>query len=340
MANKKKNQPTEESSTTARPRMLVLVVVLATAISSWYWYQPLSDPSPGIDPMAASASNYPEMHRTLIEPNTNDSSPASSAEVPVYSALPEDLVGERQVAVRPFQPTPQGTLREVLSKEPLPVIPISRPDRTRPDNQSALVAARPPLWTTSESENADPNAARFGESIASRSGASRTGAALWVNANPQANDWDRQSPFPSRSATQFAGSTTAGSIAASSGVAHGDRIVAIEPPRPVASAWPDASYKPDARPSEAPSIAKSQPNPPLRMRTTDSPLLASQGIGQSGKISVSDTQAEESYGPYRSDVAGSRRTVPTAWSSGPSISPQRDPTGKKSGAVIRQPAKP
>ncbi|MCY2999219.1 MAG: hypothetical protein NT168_14035 [Planctomycetota bacterium] len=340
MANKKKNQPTEESSTTARPRMLVVVVVLATAISSWYWYQPLSDPSPGIDPMAASASNYPEMHRTLIEPNTNDSSPASSAEVPVYSALPEDLVGERQVAVRPFQPTPQGTLREVLSKEPLPVIPISRPDRTRPDNQSALVAARPPLWTTSDSPNADPNAARFGESIASRSG-----AALGMNANPQSNDWDRQSPFPSRSATQVAGSTTAGSIAASSGLAQGDRIVAIEPPRPVASAWPDASYKPDARPSETPSIAKSKPNPPLRMRTTDSPLLASQGIGQSGKISVSESQAEDSNGPHRSDVAGSRRTVPTAWSSGPSVSPQRDPpqrdpTGKKSGAVIRQPAKP
>ncbi len=335
MTNKKKNQPIEESSTTARPRMLVLVVVLSTAISSWYWYQPLSDPTSGIDPMEASASHYPEMHRTLIEPNTNDSNPVSSAEVPVYSALPEDLVGERQVAVRPFQPMPQGTLREVLSKEPLPVIPISRPDRTRPDSQSALVAARPPLWTTSDSPNADPNAARFGDSIASRSG-----AALGMNANPQSNDWDRQSPFPDRSATQVAGSTTAGSIAGSSGLAQGDRIVAIEPPRPVTSAWPDSSYKPDARPTEASSIAKSQANPPLRMRTTDSPLLASQGIGHSGKISVSDSQAEDSNGPVRSDGAGSRRTVPTAWSSGPSVSPHRDPTGKKSGAVIRQPAKP
>ena len=335
MANKKKNQPTEESSTTARPRMLVLVVVLAGAISSWYWYQPLSDPSPGIDPIAASASNYAENHRTLIEPNTNVSNPASPAEVPVYSALPEDLVGERQVAVRPFQPIPQGTLREVLSKEPLPVIPISRPDRTRPDNQSALVAARPPLWTTSDSPNADPNASRFGESLASRSG-----AALGMNANPQSNDWDRQSPFPSRSATEGAGSAAAGSIAASSGLAQGDRIVAIEPPRPVASAWPDSSYKPDARPSEAPSIVKSQPNPPLRMRATDGALLASQGSGQTGKISVSDSQFEESNGPRASEVSGSRRTVPTAWSSGPSVSPNRDSTGKKSGAVIRQPAKP
>ena len=69
-------------------------------------------------------------------------------------------------------------------------------------------------------------------------------------------------------------------------------------------------------------------------------MRASQGIGQSGKISVSDSQAEEPNGPLRSDGAGSQRTVPTAWSSGPSVSPQRDPTGKKSGAVIRQPAKP
>ena len=335
MAIKKKNQPTEESSTTARPSMLVVVVVLAAATSSWYWYQPLSDPLPGIDPMADSASNYSETHRTLIEPNTNVSNPASPAEVPVYSALPEDLVGERQVAVRPFQPMPQGTLREVLSKEPLPVIPISRPDRTRPDNPSALVAARPPLWTTSDSPNADPNATRFGESLASRSG-----AALGMSANPQSNDWDRQSPFPSRSATQGAGSTATGSIAASSGLVQGDRIVAIEPPRPVASAWPDSSYKPDARPFESSSIAKSQPNPPLRMRTTDGALLASQGSGQTGKISVSDSPIEESSGPRASEVSGSRRTVPTAWSSGPSVSPHRDPTGKKSGAVIRQPAKP
>jgi hypothetical protein len=335
MANKKKNQPTEESSTTARPRMLVLVVVLAGAISSWYWYQPLSDPSPGIYPPAASASDYLETHRTLIEPNTNVSNPASPAEVPVYSALPEDLVGERQVAVRPFKPIPQGTLREVLSKEPLPVIPISRPDRTRPDNQSALVAARPPLWTTSDSPNADPNASQFGESLASRSG-----AALGMNANPQSNDWDRQSPFPSRSATHGAGSTAAGSIAASSGLAQGDRIVAIEPPRPVASPWPDSIYKPDTRPIEASSIAKSQPNPPLRMRTTEGALLASQGSGQTGKISVSDSQFEESNGPRASDASGSRRTVPTAWSSGPSVSPNRDSTGKKSGAVIRQPTKP
>lgn len=335
MANKKKNQPTEESSTTARPKMLLLAVVLAAAISSWYWYQPLSDPSPGIDPMAASASNYSEMRRTLIEPNTNDSNPPSTESVPVYSALPEDLVGERQVAVRPFQPTPQGTLREVLSKEPLPVIPISRPDRTRPDNQSALVAARPPLWTTIDSPNADPNAVRFGESIASRSG-----AALGMSANPPSNDWDRQSPFPSRSAVQGAGSTTAGSIAASSGLAQGDRIVSIEPPRPAASAWPDTSYKPDSRTSEAPSIAKSQPNPPLRMRTTDGAMLASQGFGQTGKISVADSQFEESNGPQRSDEVGSRRTVPTAWSSGQAVSSHRDASGKKSGAVIRQPAKP
>jgi hypothetical protein len=329
MATKKKNLPTEESSTTARPKMLVLAVVVAATASSWYWYQPLSDENAGVDPMAPAASKHSDIHRTLIEPNTNDSNPASGATVPVYSALPEDLVGERQVAVRPFQPMPQGTLREVLSKEPLPVIPISRPDRTRPDNQAALVAARPPVWTTMDSANADPSAARFGESVASRSS-----AALGASPSSQPNDWDRQSPFPSRSGSQGVGSTIVGSIAASSSPSQGDRIVAIEPPQAVASLWPDANYKPDSATAQAQSIAKSQPNPPLTIRSSGGALLAAQGTSQPGKIAVSESKAEESIGALE------RRTVPTAWSSGPSELSDRNQTGKKSGAVIRQPAKP
>lgn len=325
MTTKKKPPISEESSTTARPRLLGLAVLVSAAASSWYWYRPLTNESSEGILAPATLSRIVDGQRTLIEPNTNDSSNANASIVPVYSALPEDLVGDRQVQLRPFQPIPQGTPQERLAKEPLPVVPISRPDRTRSDQQASMVASRPPLWSTQDSSHALENPSVFGQSVASRSGAALNSNGL------KRSDWDTPSPFGGNGQPANAESSNL----------LGDRIVAIANPKAPSTGWPDASYKPETSLAQS-RIASNQPNPPLTIRSGNSPAVAqsspAQGgkIGQTGKIVLAES---------RPDAGGesiSKRTVPTSWSSGSLPSgngAMSEPTqpAKKSGAVIRQP---
>jgi len=325
MTTKKKPPISEESSTTARPRLLGLAVLVSAAASSWYWYRPLTNESSGGIMALAPSSRIVDGQRTLIEPNTNDPSNPNGSMVPVYSALPEDLVGDRQVQLRPFQPIPQGTPQERLAKEPLPVVPISRPDRTRSDQQASMVASRPPLWSTQDSSHALENPSVFGQSVASRSGAALNSNGL------KRSDWDTPSPFGGNGQPANAESSNL----------LGDRIVAIANPKAPSTGWPDASYKPETSLAQS-RIASNQPNPPLTIRSGNSPAVAqsspAQGgkIGQTGKIVLAES---------RPDAGGesiSKRTVPTSWSSGSLPSgngAMSEPTqpAKKSGAVIRQP---
>jgi len=330
MTTKKKLPITEESSTTARPRLLGLAVLVSAAASSWYWYRPLPNESSEGILAPATLSRIVDGQRTLIEPNTNDSSNSNASIVPVYSALPEDLVGDRQVQLRPFQPMPQGTPQERLAKEPLPVVPISRPDRTRSDQQAAMVASRPPLWSTQDSMHTPENPSVFGQSVASRSGAALNSTGLNSNGLKR-SDWDTPSPFGGNGQPANAESSNL----------LGDRIVAIANPKAPPTGWPDASYKPESSLAQS-RVVSNPPNPPLTIRSGNSPAVAQSSpaqagkIGQTGKIVLADN---------RPDAGGeslSKRTVPTSWSSGSLPSgngAMSEPTqpAKKSGAVIRQP---
>lgn len=312
MTAKKKKSSTEESSTQARPRMLLMAVVLGAAASTWYWYRPLPGSSSFDSSNDSVADRFFETQDTLIEPNTNDSAASNASVVPVYSALPEDLVGDRQVELRPFQPIAQGTLQERLSKEPLPVLPISRPDRTRPDRAAELAAARPPLWTNMES------------------GIDSQGKSLFAASDAKSTDWESTSPWKS-------------AAVASAPQSHiqGDRIVAIgSPTSPVANGsapgWPDKSFNPQSQlaqsnPLQDPASDSRAPNPPLTFRRASNNDVAKSADRQSGKIVLSENPSEE----RRESMP--RRSIPTAWTSGPQDRLDSTPAVKRSGAVIRQP---
>lgn len=305
MNTKKKNSPKEESATCARPRMLVLVVVIAGAVSSWYWYKPLSiDPSNGTKSDTSPASFF-SSQQTLIEPNTNDGVGSQGAVVPVYSALPEDLVGDRQVELRPFVPTPLGTIQERLSKEPLPVIPISRPGRSGHDSKSLMAISGPEVWTTPTNITADAGQSDS-STAALASGAFASGA----------SHWDSPSPFggiPSTGSKSGTSSSGARLI--------GDRIVAIPPPKNPSANWPDQPFDPDVKTTRAVAIEKAPQapeNPPLRMANP-------------GKIVLAETRLEEK-GPIPE-----KKSIQASWSSVPPAGSGSTFSVKKSGAVIHQP---
>jgi len=305
MNTKKKNTPKEESSTHARPRMLAMVVVIAGAVSSWYWYKPLSiDPSNGTKSDTSPASFF-SSQQTLIEPNTNDGVGSQGAVVPVYSALPEDLVGDRQVELRPFVPTPQGTIQERLSKEPLPVIPISRPGRSGHASKSLMASSGPEVWTTPTNTTADAGQSDS-STAALASGAFASGA----------SHWDSPSPFggiPSTGSKSGTSSSGARLI--------GDRIVAIPPPKNSSANWPDQPFDPDVKTTRAVAIEKAPQapeNPPLRMTNP-------------GKIVLTETRLEEK-GPIPE-----KKSIQASWSSVPPAGSGSTFSVKKSGAVIHQP---
>jgi hypothetical protein len=300
MNTKKKTTPKEESATHARPSMLALVVVVAGAVSSWYWYKPLSNELLSGAESNTSTSTFFSSQQTLIEPNTNQPAGSHSSVVPVYSALPEDLVGDRQVELRPFVPTPQGTLQERLSKEPLPVVPISRPGRSGADSRSLMANSGPEVWTTPT-----PSTGVAGNSDLSAGALAST-----------ANHWDSTSPFGGRQATNTNADTTARGARL-----IGDRIVAIPVAKTPSDNWPDRAFDPNMKAS--PKLASDQlpqapENPPLRMSNP-------------GKIVLAESRVEE-----KSSVA-EKKSIQASWSSVPPSS-SGSPIGvKKSGAVIHQP---
>lgn len=310
MNTKKKNTPKEESATHARPRTLAMVVVFAGAVSSWYWYKPLSiDPSSGTK-SDASAANFFSSQQTLIEPNTNEAVGSQGTMVPVYSALPEDLVGDRQVELRPFVPTPQGTIQERLSKEPLPVIPISRPGRSGSDPKSLMASSGPEVWTTPT--NTAPTTTT---TVAGQSDSSTAALATGALASG-ASHWDSPSPFGGIQSTSSKPGTN------SSGARLiGDRIVAIPPPKNQSNNWPDQPFDPDDKTTRAVAVEKAPQapeNPPLRMTNP-------------GKIVLTESRLEE-----KSPIP-EKKSIQASWSSASPSSSSSTFSVKKSGAVIHQP---
>jgi len=317
MTTKKKNIKPEESSTIARPRMLLIAVIMAGAASTWYWYKPLQSSPLGDEQSMQSRSSSVHSSQILIEPNTNDSIAGIPEAVPVYSALPEDLVGDRSLQLRPFQPVPQGTLQERLSKEPLPVIPISRPERSTPDRIATNNHSAPAVWTNGESH---PASSLFGEPLANRSGASV------ASADRYGTDWDSASPMKS---TQISSSTTTPSDAEvlTKTQIQGDRIVAIAPAKQGATQWPDTTIK---------TYQQGVPNKPLTINSKEIANANPMADRPQGKIALAENHSEEPTAD--SSRGAARRSIPTSWSGGTNHrNPGHQPI-KKSGAVIKQPS--
>jgi len=317
MANKKKKNREEQSATQARPYMLVVAVILGGGVSASYWYRPLSSIDTAGSNAPGESVNLFRSQPTLIEPNTMDATPSNATVVPVYSALPADLVGDRQVELKPFQTMAQGTLKDRLAKEPLPVIPISRPEQARIDSKVALSAARPPIWTEMETGPSVESANKFGQTVAGPSGA-RLG-----NAPGKSSDWESASPWKS-----------AGSVEAQAKAeVRGDRIVAIANPRVNNKGWPDADFNPESNVAQSAEKPLGAANPPLMVRGSGTPASQLQGR-QAGKIVLAESTGEESSLTDQ-DAQIPRKSYPTSWSG--NASGQGTPKAKKSGAVIRQP---
>ena len=323
MPNKnKKSSPVQSASTSrssSRPSLLGITVLVAGATSAWYWLEP-SPPSledPSVPSPIAVGVNHAAPAQPLIEPNTNESisvmssgNPGSSG-VRVYASLPEDLVGSQQVELRPFANPTAGTLQDRLAKEPLPIVPISRSDRSVSETDKARLAGRPSVWSQQGSDDRIANT-----TISSNS---------W---NSSSDSWDQVSPFRS-----------------------GANAIASQPlpnsPGTLAIALPSERQSPEARTPEVRSPAIPSPaTPSTAIRFESNPPLTAairpewrQAVPGALAGTTKDPKIRPSDDPLDST---SVRSIPTAWSSPKPTEPSANPSQesnprKKSGAVIRQP---
>ncbi|MEI8212100.1 MAG: hypothetical protein WCI02_08120 [Planctomycetota bacterium] len=158
---------------TGRPRLLGWLVIAGGTLSTWGWYRPLpKSPEPELSATRSSDSLQPRTSiwdkAGLLLPATgvpeSEVSRKSQAQI---GPLPEDLVGDGDVALQPFQEDRNRALKDRVGKEPLPVVPIDAP-------LAALgrAPAKPPLWTDPSPAGTDSRlssirAFRESESVAS-----------------------------------------------------------------------------------------------------------------------------------------------------------------------------
>lgn len=192
MAKKKKSERSLRADHAGRPPLVGIVCLVTTVVGGWYWYESLGS--------AESKSGWNEVTQrwdtpnaatVLIEPNTNEQAAQGNVDVPagnqspVYSALPDDLVGAKDVELRPYTSPILGTLEDRVAREPLPVLPINRGGTTFGtgvrDKGSQIAISKPPVWTN-ESSVGDLGTQGNTKNIASSPSAS-------------IQDWDSTNPF-------------------------------------------------------------------------------------------------------------------------------------------------
>lgn len=141
------------SAPAGQPRLLGWCVLFGGAVSTWCWYRPL--PS-GIEPRSSISATDTASHSlsaaaqptALLAPSAGPADSSSETAKPsraTIGPLPEDLIGEQEVAMQPFHEDRHRALQERVGREPLPVIPIEGP-------LSALGRSpqKPPLWTNGD----------------------------------------------------------------------------------------------------------------------------------------------------------------------------------------------
>ncbi|MFN7734228.1 MAG: hypothetical protein ACK5OB_20195 [Pirellula sp.] len=151
------------SSSQGQPRLLGWCVLFGGAVSTWCWYRPLPsamEPRSSISATDAALHSMtsPAQPSALLAPSSGpidssiDSAKPSRATI---GPLPEDLIGEQEVAMQPFQEDRHRALQERVGREPLPVVPIEGP-------LSALGRSpqKPPLWTNGEKQDPYRNLAQ------------------------------------------------------------------------------------------------------------------------------------------------------------------------------------
>jgi hypothetical protein len=133
---------------TGRPRLLGWLVIAGGTLSTWGWYRPLpKSPEPELSATRSSDSLQPntsiwDKAGLLLPASGGTESEISRKSQAQIGPLPEDLVGDGDVALQPFQEDRNRALKDRVGKEPLPVVPIDAP-------LTALgrAPAKPPLWT-------------------------------------------------------------------------------------------------------------------------------------------------------------------------------------------------
>lgn len=214
MAKKKKSERALRTDQTGRPPLMGIVCLVTGVVGGWYWYEStgITESKSGWNEVS-QRWDTPNAATVLIEPNTNEQAAQGNGDViagsqsPVYSALPEDLVGAKDVELRPYTPPIVGTLEDRVAREPLPVLPITRPSGSNfgtgvRDQASRIVASRPPVWT-SESSIGEASS-----NVDTKHLASSPIAPLAPLASFQ--DWDSTNPFLGTDSKLVAKSPAAG----------------------------------------------------------------------------------------------------------------------------------
>jgi hypothetical protein len=193
MAKKKKTERSLRTEPSGRPPLIGIVCLVTGVVGGLYWYDSAgSTQGPSGWNEVTQRWDTPNAATVLIEPNTNEQAAQTNggamagSQSPVYSTLPEDLVGAKDVELRPYTPLTLGTLEDRVAREPLPVLPINRPEVTPfgtgvRDPATQLASSRPPVWTN--------------ESIDGVVGAQRDPKYLASSPLGLTQDWDSTNPF-------------------------------------------------------------------------------------------------------------------------------------------------
>jgi hypothetical protein len=226
--------------------------------------------------------------------------------------LPEDLIGEQEVAMQPFHEDRHRALQERVGREPLPVVPIDGP-------LSALGRSpqKPPLWTNGEKQDPYRNLAEAGRRSESQSVAlAPLPAALAPSGDADA------SPFRSGNQT----------VAPRDHRSSPESIQALASSLPtIPTKWPDEDYRP-----ATPNTLEFRGDRPTQ-------ALASNDRSREQPRVHSNQFGPKDLGASRMSLAGSRiRTQ----DSDPEITPLPHPgfsqpaieSQRSTGNVIRQPS--
>ncbi len=312
MAKKKKSERTLRSDQTGRPPLMGIACLVTGVVGGWYWYESLgSTESKSGWNEVTQRWDTPNAATVLIEPNTNEQAAQGSGDViagnqsPVYSVLPDDLVGAKDVELRPYTPPILGTLEDRVAREPLPVLPINRPAGTTfgtgvRDQGSQIAISRPPVWT---------NEISVGD-VGTRGDTKHIASSPLVSTQ----DWDSTNPF-----LETDSKLNAKSLSGAQGVGLGNDASRLT--MKSSAQWPD----------EKSSLTTAKNLHPV-------PLRQEAGLASTTKIQPTEEPTKRNDSRLVSD-GPKIESLPAGWNTagGKSNFGSESIETKKSRAVIRQP---
>jgi len=312
MAKKKQTERSLRADQAGRPPLMGIVCLVTGVVGGWYWYEStLSTESKSGWNEVTQRWDTPNAATVLIEPNTNEQAAQPNGEVigsgqsPVYSALPDDLVGAKDVELRPYTPPILGTLEDRVAREPLPVLPITRPGGATfgtgvREQASRIANSRPTVWTN------DSSVGEVGMQPDTKNLATSTLAS--------SQDWDSTNPFLGTDSK-----LNSKSVSGAQGVGLGDDTSRLT--MKSSEQWPDEN-------SRLPAATNLHPVP----------LRQEAGFASSTKIQPTEEPSKRNDSRLVSN-GPKIESLPAGWNTagGKSNFGSESIETKKSRAVIRQP---